>query len=563
MGSGSVVIVPDTVEVLRQAAPDPRAAPHMVAMRDGIELATDVYLPDTGSGPWPTVLVRLPYDKNGRYTFMPQVAAYLNAHEFAAVIQDVRGKFGSRGVREPFVHEVDDGWDTLDWVVTQPFSDGTVGMIGDSYYGFTQWAAAASGHPALKAIVPRVTGSRFWDAFGSAEVPRRPFHDWFLGTWASNELYDGAILEQQPGHDGLLVPAWIADMREPWRAFRASVDDGSLGARIFPDGLPAAQLTIPALHTGGWWDNLQRWQLDDWHDSRSAPAAEHQFLRMWATDHEDYLLGPPGTPPADHQTDDEALAAYLPRMLDEPIAFLRHYLGDAATPWQAPKVEVDVVHAGREGFSSWPPAETEPTTLFFTGTSDALSRAAGGELLRQTGDDAVWRWEHDPGDPVPYLAESEFGILRDLPDESSTHARSDVATFTTPAELPLPDLLGPVSVQLLISSEADAADVIARLFEVAPDGCARFLVGGAARVDTSPGVRRVRIRMGDLAFRLRPGYRLRVALSTSLEPLFVADPGTGEDPLSAVDRRRSWQELHLRSDDPCRLDLTTRRRALA
>ena len=50
-----------------------------------------------------------------------------------------------------------DGYDTIEWIAQQPWSNGDVGMWGDSYYGFTQWAAVASGHPALKAIVPRVT----------------------------------------------------------------------------------------------------------------------------------------------------------------------------------------------------------------------------------------------------------------------------------------------------------------------------------------------------------------------------------------------------------------------
>src|SRR5262249_49851776 len=79
------------------AAPvDPSAEEHMVPARDGVELATDVYLAD-GDGPRPAVLVRLPYDKNGRYCWMPFIARYFTGRGYAFVVQDVRGKFRSGG----------------------------------------------------------------------------------------------------------------------------------------------------------------------------------------------------------------------------------------------------------------------------------------------------------------------------------------------------------------------------------------------------------------------------------------------------------------------------------
>ena len=76
---------------------------------------------------------------------------YVTDRGYVLVVQDVRGKFRSEGETMPFMHEVDDGYDTLEWIVAQPWSDGVVGMWGDSYYGYTQWAAVASGHPALQA----------------------------------------------------------------------------------------------------------------------------------------------------------------------------------------------------------------------------------------------------------------------------------------------------------------------------------------------------------------------------------------------------------------------------
>ncbi|MEZ5298293.1 MAG: CocE/NonD family hydrolase [Ilumatobacteraceae bacterium] len=138
---------------------DARAIEHIVAMRDGVRLATDLYLVGGEAIPGPVVLIRLPYDKCGAYTAMPATAAVMTARGYHVVVQDVRGKFRSEGETVMFTHEAADGYDTIDWVVAQPWSDGAVAMWGDSYYGFTQLAAASGGHPALRAIAPRLTGA--------------------------------------------------------------------------------------------------------------------------------------------------------------------------------------------------------------------------------------------------------------------------------------------------------------------------------------------------------------------------------------------------------------------
>jgi uncharacterized protein len=132
-----------TVATLGPAPLDPRARQEMVPMRDGVRFATDVYLPD-GPGPFPAVLVRLPSDKNGRYCWMPFLATHMTARGHAFVPQDVRGKFRSGGEPVAFVNEVPDGYDAIEWITRQPWSNGEVGMWGDSYYGFTQWAAVAA-----------------------------------------------------------------------------------------------------------------------------------------------------------------------------------------------------------------------------------------------------------------------------------------------------------------------------------------------------------------------------------------------------------------------------------
>ena len=112
----------------------------MVPARDGVRLATDVYVPGNAQGPVPVMLVRTPYDK----TAAPWNYFNFVRRGYALVVQDVRGRSASEGDFLPCYHEVEDGDDTLNWLAGQEWSNGRVGMIGGSYLGYVQWCAAAS-----------------------------------------------------------------------------------------------------------------------------------------------------------------------------------------------------------------------------------------------------------------------------------------------------------------------------------------------------------------------------------------------------------------------------------
>ena len=127
----------------------------MVEMRDGISLATDVYLPDT-DGPFATVMIRLPYGKTVDYCGLAEIARHWNRKGYAFVGQDCRGTYGSGGVFDPAhpYSEAEDGHDTVAWIAEQPWSSGRVALTGESYYSLTSFAAASIPHPALTCIVP-------------------------------------------------------------------------------------------------------------------------------------------------------------------------------------------------------------------------------------------------------------------------------------------------------------------------------------------------------------------------------------------------------------------------
>ena len=143
-------------------------------MRDDVRLDTNVFHP-AGSGRFPTVLIRTPYGKGT--DLPPGYQSFIN-HGYAVVMQDVRGRYGSDGVFDVLNQEGPDGYDTLNWIAAQPWSDGKVGMIGGSYLGIAQWRVALLNNPHLKAIFPVVSGSdeyldRYYSPGGAMKLGHR------------------------------------------------------------------------------------------------------------------------------------------------------------------------------------------------------------------------------------------------------------------------------------------------------------------------------------------------------------------------------------------------------
>ena len=136
-----------------------------VPMRDGVVLYADVYRP-AAAGRYPVILQRTPYDKGLTSIGMLMLDVIRTAGEgYAVVIQDSRGRYTSEGTFYTFRDDVNDGYDTVEWCAVQPWSDGQVGMYGASYVGATQWLAAISTPPHLKAIFPLITASHYHEGW--------------------------------------------------------------------------------------------------------------------------------------------------------------------------------------------------------------------------------------------------------------------------------------------------------------------------------------------------------------------------------------------------------------
>lgn len=530
--------------VLRpQPVPDD-AVEVRVPMRDGVELAADLY--HAGPEPRTVVLVRLPYDKDGEYCFLPEIARYFARRGYTAVIQDVRGKFRSGGATEFGLHEVDDGFDTVGWIADQPWCDGRVVMWGDSYFGMTQLAAAASGHPALAAISPRLTGTRlgrdvtFPDGGRDVEVTSRKVY--FASWYVDRNAYEWEVDWTARPLRGTFEDFFAALGRRS-----ANFDAEFAGARERLQGPALDRLLaappVPMLFTVGLFDNCATYS---WHDLRRLLAHEAWrdlvHLRLVALDHENiHVDDDPPVPPG--PTPDA-----LGQMLEPTVAFFDAVLSGRRS--QIPAVHYETCGGETRTASSWPPEGAREMSLF-------LGRSDGGHVLADSpGPAATASWRHDPEHPVPSDSINPFARLADRRDLSAIAARADVLTFLGP-DVPAPtDHTGPVRVEVRLGSTVPTTNLHARLLDVAPDGTQLLVAKGQVHLPEVSPERPVTVDLHSISYRLPAGHRWALQLMSSDFPEYVLEPGDGSDPWEAKSFAPSEQTVHLGGPSAARLILT-------
>lgn len=515
-----------------------------VPMRDGVALSADLYGIDTDV-PLPTVLARVPYDKDGTYAYMPEIARHFRDAGFCVMVQDVRGKFRSEGVTEFGVHEPSDGYDTLDWIVGQPWSDGRVVMWGDSYYGLTQLAALVSGHPSLKAIAPRVTGSRLGRRvpFGDGtSTPEASFARLYAASYyLDREIYDWPLDWHERPLDAQFNEFFEALGRRS-SEYDYMLEHGEFRDSLTPESLLSAH-PIPSLWTIGWFDNCALWSWPDVETLLNDPEwSDKVFLRLEAIDHENYRFSVlPITEENDHALSGEARARLLPPYLDPAVEFFRHVLFGGPPP---AKVTYEICHEGWREADRWPPSGTVDLDLH----AEASTGEIRGRLVRGVAETGRAEWISDGMNPVPSPAENPFAMLVEYSDQSSLAERDDLLTFDSdPVDGDL-ILAGPVVVTCAVTSTASTVELFARLLDVAPDGSAHMIARGQSQFANAGPDMPVVVRLLHAGYRVAAGHRLRLHLSSTDYPEFMHSADAGEDPWAVSTMSRQAASVILGGD---------------
>ncbi len=502
-----------------------------IPLSDGCRLSARVWMPeDAGAHPVPVILEYIPYRKrDGTLPRDEMMHPYFAGHGYAAVRVDMRGCGDSQGLitDEYTEQELRDAEEVIAWLAAQPWCSGSVGMMGKSWGGFNCLQTAFRQPPALKAVVSVCsTTDRFAD----------DIH--FKGGCLLGENFGwGAVMlsySSRPA-DPALRPDWRADWlarleAEPWLAPRwaghQARDDYWKHGSVCED---YARMTLPVQIWGGWADNYMNtvaalvsncagpvtgivgpWGHQYPHTAMPGPQIGflQEALRWW----DRWLKGVPNG-----AEDDPAYRVYR---LDSaaPDASARQRSGAwlAMAEWPTPQVTLQRLHlAAGAGGPSAPQGYLSPSDRQI----EPVEIATPQHLGMHTG-------EFFP-----------MGLNAEMPGDQASDDALSVCFDGAPLEEPL-DLIGAARLSLRLLSDKPLGFVVARLCDVAPDGRSVRIAHGMLNLchrdsreapePMVPGqVVEVAFDIDQMAYRLAPGHRLRLALSNSYWPFVWPSPEAG------------------------------------
>jgi uncharacterized protein len=526
-----------------------------VPMSDGVELATDVYLP-AATGSHPVIVIRTPYNRRGKRIFAEKFAAA----GYAVVIQDVRGKFGSGGTFIPFVNEEKDGIETLDWIAGEEWSNGRVAAFGASYLAHSGILMARHGHPALRTVF---TASG-WIGADTMNEPGGAFHmmlgiPWLIfsqgQTQGSLKDVDLEALYRQLPLSGVLDSIGINSAE--WREH--DIMRAHAGADL-------SKVSIPMFHLTGWYDFVAPTSLALWRSMREATdLAQPLVVGPWI--HDQLYTSETRVGEIDAGSESILGVDALTRLaVDWFDCHLRERCVEVAP------VRVFVIGENRwREFTEWPPRESLRLSLHLESSGRAATTLDDGALRtappRRRGKD---HFTFDPDDPVPTAGGANFHFFPETTgprDQREIERRPDVAVYTTaPLESELL-LAGPIRTVLHVSTSGRDTDFTAKLSVVSPEGRSLSIADGIIRLTArnGRGVRElvepgktyeVAIDMSEIAMTIDAGSRLRLAISSSNFPKFNRNPNSGDDPLEATTLETARQTIHHSRARPSRIELT-------
>ena len=520
---------------LAQPRPAPSATTDMVAMRDGVKLATDVYLPGDGSGKYPAIVVRTPYDKSKGG---PGIVANATRRGYALVVQDLRGRFKSEGhhaiiFANDGLGDHQDGPDTIEWVAKQPWCDGKVASWGGSALGITQNMAAPVAPDALKAQFVSVA---FSDFYSQGAYQGGVFRTQLIERWL-----------QATGMTEKNLPTFVAHPRydEFWKRLNFEARSGDVRA--------------PAVFPGGWYDIFLQGTLN------AFTAVQHRGGEG-ARGKCRLVVGPIG-----HGTFNElkypANAAQGPACGDAFAWFDHVLLGKANAVSREKPVHYYVMGDPTDPKApgnvwrhadDWPPAAK--TTPFFFHADGKLGRDKPTEGV------ASRRYRYDPKDPVPNVGGQELGVPLGPMDQRRVEKRPDVLLFTTDELTEPVEVTGRIMAKLVISSDCPDTDFTVKLCDVYPDGRSMLVTDGILRARyresfekesfLEPGqVYELTVDLWSTSLVFNKGHRIRVAVSSSNSPRFEANPNTGKPFRADKETRVATSTVHLSAKYPSHIVL--------
>ena len=527
--------------------------------RDGVVLRADVARPDTAEK-LPAIAARTTYNKALRSRDALRDPMKVATAGFAYVIQDTRGRFRSEGDWQGLgwgASEPDDGYDFVEWIASQPWCDGNVGLIGSSYNAGQVIAAARARPPSLKAIAVGFFGDAealatagYWlefvalnlsspiDALQHRPESAAPEHIETLfkalGT-TRDDVLNTLPLQDLPTLQFPGVPRYD-EIVHMWR---------EAGCTVW--GLEH-EIDVPTLNVGGLYDRMSGSDLYRTLRERGGSDLTRNQSGL--------VLGPWGHSETDSHIGELGFG-YVGSfersgMEDTHLRFFsKHLRGDVDPVLSEERSRVRYFVMGANLWKEaddWPIPGTETRCLFLHSRGSANSSAGDGALdwspplASELGD--VYRY--DPVYPVPSVGLRLMygrggGPTPHGPfDQGRVESRDDVLVYTSEPLTEALEIAGDIKLRLYVSASVVDTDVIVKLCDVGPDGRSLNVSDGFMRCRYREGFdrpkmlepgesHRLDIRMGAAAWLFRKGHHLRLQVSSSCFPHWARNMNTGNE----------------------------------
>lgn len=513
-------------------------------MPDGVALVADHFFPETGQA-FPTVLIRTPYGRSraiGPVGWQSEFAARRFAERgYHVLVQDVRGRFDSQGEFRPFHHEAEDGLATLRWLEHQPWFNGDLGMWGQSYVGYVQWALAAKAPGRLRAMVPGITSARLpKTTFRQGALSMDTLYRWIFKLdlmdrrgWLSKikglvhvlPRLEDRLLENAFWH----LPLWNADeqiVQHPvafYREWMAHPDGKEAYWQVVDHSPTLGEIDAQVHLVSGWFDIFLGSLLQDYQDLVTSGRQPYLTIGPWP------------------HINSSAMTETLRQGL---IWFDSVLKGKEGRLRRSPvRIYVMAANAGEwRDLETWPPA-TQPQTLVL----DESGRLSPDRPAKETPPD---RYTYDPSDPTPAVGGAMMNSHAGSKDNRALEARPDVLTYTTGDLQSDLEVIGTVRAVLYVSSSLEYTDFFARLCDVLPGGASLNVCDAMLRIH--PGVGqpmpdgslRIEIELFPTAYCFQSGHQLRLQISSGAHPRWSRNLGTGESDPAGTEMKIAHQRVY-------------------
>lgn len=553
----------------------------MMPMRDGIRLATDIYRPK-GDAPVPIVFSRTPYNFNTYGNGEMNTRTMQSALEwvkkgYAFVVQNERGRFFSEGEWDILGTPLSDGYDAMEWMSKQSWSNGKVGTLGCSSTAEWQMAVASMNHPAHAALVPQGYGAgvgRIGQYFEQGNFYRGGANQMLFTAWLYSTQHDPMAPKLPLGisQQDLLRLQRFYDMapeypKVDWKAGLSHLPVQDIIQNVNgPKGIYEEMITrVPnskKWYQGGLYhDNMPfdkpSFWFVSWYDVSSSPnialynhvrqnavselARNNQYLVIAPVLHCSFTRATENTIVGERSVGDARLN------YDEIITawfdlWLKNEKSDAVA--QMPKVQYFTMGSNKwQSSDVWPPAEAVMTTYYLDSEGKANTRNGNGKLsLQKPKKTSQDTFQYDPLNPVNSYGGNVCctgnAVQGGSYDQQEMELRDDILVYTSEPLTEGIEISGFIESYLYLSSDAKDTDVTIKLIDVYPDGKAYNLDETIQRVRYREGYdKEVMMEKGKVyEIKMTPmstsnyfekGHQIRIEVSSSNFPRFDRNLNTG------------------------------------